>query len=190
MMNFITTTLAPYGVLGLVAVIFFNYVIKTLNNQAKQQEMLMNSMIERNSEDLIAIKNRIDTILEAVSSHNVNSNESFNKIAHTINTDKADFSELRNHFTNNMTYIDNEIDDLKAYLTYLEDLLTEARLLIDKANPESSRVLNDLLIHGILDKQTLENFYKEKTRQGIDGKNIGRHKTQAGAYKSNRDEKK
>lgn len=187
-MNFITTTLAPYGVLGLVAVIFFNYIIRTLNNQSKQQEMLMNSMIERNSEDLVVIKNKIDTIMEAVSSHNVNSNESFNKIAHAINTDKADFSELRKHFENNLTYIDSEIDELRAYLSYLETLLTEARFIVDRANPEGKKMIDELMIHGVLNKAKLDEYYVKKTRNGVDEKNIGRHKPQSRQYKENSDE--
>ena len=176
MQGFLLNILAPYGILGLVAFIFFNHINRVLTSQMKQQESLLDSMLKRNTEDLVTIKNKIDSVLEAVSSHNVNANDSFSKINHVLNTDKVTFTDVKKNIDDNMTYMDNELDELKSYLVYFATLLTEARGVVDRANPDTTAFLNELMINGVLDKKKLDEYLKGKAGNEIEEKNFKRYK--------------
>ena len=49
-------------------------------------------------------------------------------------------------------------------------------------------MIDELMIHGVLDKAKLDEYYVKKTRNGVDEKNIGRHKPQSRQYRENNDE--
>jgi len=72
--------------------------------------------------------------------------------------------------------MDNELDELKSYLVYFATLLTEARGVVDRANPDTTAFLNELMINGVLDKKKLDEYLKGKAGNEIEEKNFKRYK--------------
>lgn len=153
------------GITGILSYIYIQISFTMFKNQMKQNEILVQNTVTRNTEDIITIKNKLDTLSEAVSSHNVNANESFNKISYMIEHDKIDFTEAKVKIEALLSISDDNNEELRTYLNYLQTMLLEAHTVMDKVNTD--KLLNDLMIEGLLDKKKFEEFLARRAEESV-----------------------